>query len=119
MNARLQNLREALKMEWGELATHLGISRSMLDFVRKGQRNLSFPAIRRLEAVEKEAGILPQIQLYPDHKTSATMARDAPIKNLKILEKGDAKGPTFESIMAKLDAVQAELDELRKRVGMK
>lgn len=59
MNARLQQLRETLRMEWGELASHLGISRSMLDFVRKGQRNLSFPALRRLEEAERAAGILP------------------------------------------------------------
>lgn len=46
-------------MEWGELATHMGISRSMLDFVRKGQRNLSFPALRRLEECERQAGLAP------------------------------------------------------------
>ena len=56
MNQRLQRLRETLKLEWGELAEHLGMSRAMLDFVRKGQRNLSFPALRRLEQAEREAG---------------------------------------------------------------
>jgi transcriptional regulator with XRE-family HTH domain len=59
MNARLQRLREVLRLEWGELAERLGLSRSMLDFVRKGQRNLSFKALSRLEDVERCAGFTP------------------------------------------------------------
>ena len=61
MNERLQRLREALRMEWGELAKHLKMSRAMLDFSRKGQRNLSFKAIRRLEEAERQAGIAPPV----------------------------------------------------------
>lgn len=59
MHQRLQRLKLALKVEWGELAGHLGMSRAMLDFVRKGQRNLSIKASRRLEEVERAAGLSP------------------------------------------------------------
>jgi transcriptional regulator with XRE-family HTH domain len=61
VNSRLQRLREILRLEWGELADHLGMSRAMLDFVRQGQRNLSFPALRRLEEAERAAGISPPV----------------------------------------------------------
>jgi hypothetical protein len=61
-------------MEWGELATHLGMSRAMLDFVRKGRRNLSFPALRRLEDAEREAGTW---QSQITHHTVSTV-REAP-----------------------------------------
>ena len=44
-------------MEWGELAAHLGISRSMLDQVRKGTRNPGPKLVRRIEAAESAAGI--------------------------------------------------------------
>jgi len=58
VNDRLQTLRFALRLEWGELANRLDMSRSMLDFVRKGQRNLSFGALHRLEELERSAGLL-------------------------------------------------------------
>ena len=59
MEERFQLLRQTLRLEWGELAEQLQISRSMLDFVRKGQRNMSFKALNRLEELERSAGILP------------------------------------------------------------
>ena len=59
MDERLQLLRETLRLTWGDLAQRLGLSRSMMDQVRKGQRNLSFPALSRLEEVERSAGIAP------------------------------------------------------------
>jgi transcriptional regulator with XRE-family HTH domain len=59
MEERLQLLRQKLRLEWGQLAERLGLSRAMLDFVRKGQRNLSFKALNRLEDAERAAGILP------------------------------------------------------------
>ena len=58
MNDRLRTLRFALRLEWGELAKRLDMSRSMLDFVRKGQRNLSFGALHRLEDLERSVGLL-------------------------------------------------------------
>ncbi len=58
MNDRLRTLRFALRLEWGELAKRLDMSRSMLDFGRKGQRNLSFGALHRLEDLERSVGLL-------------------------------------------------------------
>jgi transcriptional regulator with XRE-family HTH domain len=59
METRLSALRVAMRLQWGELAVHIGLSRSMLDQVRKGQRNLSFAALSRLEDAERAAGITP------------------------------------------------------------
>ena len=57
--SRLEALREALVMNWGELANHLSISRSMLDFMRKGIRNPSAQMLRQLADAERAAGIGP------------------------------------------------------------
>ena len=97
-------------MEWGELATHLGISRSMLDFVRKGQRNLSFPAIRRLEDAEREAGILASTPAPPPDPEPSESPQ---IKKRKISEKGDLKGQEKAELMAKLDMIEKALAEFR------
>jgi transcriptional regulator with XRE-family HTH domain len=49
----------ALRLEWGELAARLGMSRAMLDFLRKGQRKPSFRTLDSIEAAEREAGLTP------------------------------------------------------------
>jgi len=66
MQERLETLRFALRYQWGELAEHLGLSRSMLDQVRKGQRQLSFKALTRLEQAEQAAGITPAASAAAD-----------------------------------------------------
>lgn len=57
MEKRLETLKKALKMGWGELADAMGISRSMLDQVRKGNRVFSPKTLRQLEAMETQAGL--------------------------------------------------------------
>ena len=58
MKERLQILKEKNRFQWGELAHHLGISRSMLDQLRKGTRHPGPKLIRIIEAAEVEAGIV-------------------------------------------------------------
>jgi hypothetical protein len=84
-------------MEWGELATHLGLSRAMLDFARKGQRNLSFKAIRRLEDAERDAGILPPASIISPPESRPETGS---IKNITISRKGEGKGEEGDEIMA-------------------
>ena len=38
MKKVLESMKERLGVTWGELADYIGISRSMLDFLRKGER---------------------------------------------------------------------------------
>ena len=44
-------------MEWGELAKHLNLSRSMLDQVRKGRRHFGPKAMRRILEAEADVGL--------------------------------------------------------------
>lgn len=57
MPKRLENLRQALTLNWGELAAKLEISRAMLDFIRTGARNPSPKILRKIELAEIEAGL--------------------------------------------------------------
>ena len=53
MNKRLENLRFALGLEWGELADELGISRAMLGFIRKGDRKPSAKLSLKITKLEQ------------------------------------------------------------------
>ena len=52
---RLELLRDKLKLNWGELAKYIGISRSMLDFIRDGRREAGLQTLRKIELAEKRA----------------------------------------------------------------
>ena len=56
MNERLEKLRFALGLEWGELAEHLKISRAMLGFIRKGERRPSAALSLRITELEATVG---------------------------------------------------------------
>ncbi len=53
----MEALRNALTVSWGELAERLQISRAMLDFLRTEARNPSQKLLRRIIALEQEAGL--------------------------------------------------------------
>lgn len=91
---RLDALRNRLTLSWAELAEKIGISRSMLDFVRAGARDPSPKTLRKIAAVEMEAGL-----------RSPTM-----ILNEEPSRYGEEMGPTAGSV----DDV--ETDTLRKEV---
>jgi|GEM_PF-5690663 len=57
MLKRLENLKKAKTFSWGELCNLLEISRTMLHYIKTGERELSAKALRRLAQAEKEAGI--------------------------------------------------------------
>ena len=56
MEERLEKLRFALGLEWGELAQKLGISRAMLGFIRKGDRRPSAKLSLRITELEQTIG---------------------------------------------------------------
>lgn len=53
MEERLKKLRYDLGLEWGELAERLGISRSMLGFIRNGERTPSAALGLRISELER------------------------------------------------------------------
>ncbi|MEI6704410.1 MAG: hypothetical protein WCL71_12895 [Deltaproteobacteria bacterium] len=100
-----------MRMEWGELASHLGLSRSMLDFARKGQRNLSFKALNRIEQAERDAGISSP---SPPPHTLASAPEGTPIKNSTISEKGNEKGIDREELRRTIDDLKRLLGDLER-----
>ena len=55
LDARLDRLRFSLGTDWGELARRLGISRSMLGFIRRGEKKTSPGLAHRIDRLEREA----------------------------------------------------------------
>ncbi len=55
---RLDRLRVQKGFTWDELATYLDLSRTMLHYVRKGERDLSAKAALRMRDAEKNAGLI-------------------------------------------------------------
>ena len=109
MERRLQHLRQVLRLEWGELAEKLDLSRAMLDFVRKGQRNLSFKALNRLEEVEREAGIA-----IPAPATSVT--RHVPPDTPPSASFSSLSHKEKDQILARLAKMETDIQAIREAV---
>ena len=56
MDERLNNLKDSLGVDWGHLAERLGISRSMLGFIRRGNKKPSKRLLIRIMELEASAG---------------------------------------------------------------
>lgn len=56
MDERLKNLKESLGIDWGHLAERLGISRSMLGFIRRGDKSPSKRILNRVKELEEFVG---------------------------------------------------------------
>jgi transcriptional regulator with XRE-family HTH domain len=54
LDKRLEMLRFSLGLEWGELAQRLDISRSMLGFIRRGDKKPSAKLLYRIASLENE-----------------------------------------------------------------
>lgn len=107
MEQRLEILRHHLRLQWGELAAHLGVSRSMLDQVRKGTRQPGPKLIRRIEEAE----------------VVSARGHDSPMSTRG---KGESKGFSPEMVRENRPAygsdpekaqMRAELDEIRRAFG--
>ena len=59
IGARLDRLRRALYINWGELADHLQISRFMMYQIKNGGRSLSLKTLKRIQETELALGITP------------------------------------------------------------
>lgn len=74
MKERLENLKKTLGVTWGEVAEYIGISRSMLDFLRSGERSAGNKTLQQMENAEaraiKENPTIPTFEkriLIPDN----------------------------------------------------
>ena len=81
----------------------------MLDQVRKGQRNMSFKALNRLEEVERSAGLYqppPIVRETPPPYSAASKKDSISVKREEIRE-----------IAAALRSLCARVDQLEKRLN--
>ena len=110
MQERLEILRKTRRFQWGELADHLGISRSMLDQIRKGTRAPGPKLARKIESSEVEVGIY--IHSIPGR------SRDRPEKQRESSESHESPtiGKTiderFQSLETRLAIVESDVKEI-------
>ena len=109
MEKRFGLLRVALRLTWGGLAQYLDLSRSMMDQVRKGQRNLSFPALARLEEAERSAGLSPPVALRLE-----TPARSSGVSENGSISEGAEE---IREIAAALRELLQRVERLEKRLN--
>ena len=57
MKKKLETLKERTGLTWGELADYIGISRSMLDFLRNGERVPGNKTRRLIEEAEARTSV--------------------------------------------------------------
>lgn len=114
MNDRLQKLKKSLSIQWGEMANRLGVSRSMIDQIRKGTRMPGPRLERRIRELEQDAGIAPK---FPTHgkPTSEKFQRleDSPgvVHEPRDTYKNTGQ-PDRDDIPARLDALEYKLDQI-------
>lgn len=118
MRDRLQKLKEALVLEWGELAETLGVSRSMLDQVRSGARTPGPKLLRAIQGAEHRAGLSPEPLIYQQRPSTPMILREAdgpavgsvPVADLQALEKGLA------DLIGQMKALSEQVDAMQKTV---
>jgi hypothetical protein len=100
-------------MEWGELAAHLQVSRSMVDQARKQTRQFGPKVMRRLIDVEREAGLEPtepplEVRESPVARIEKPHGAQGLQKKLKIAE--------IEHTIASMERTLEDLRETVRRL---
>lgn len=124
MNARLEKLKKTLVLEWGEIAKHLGVTRSMLDKVRKGERQAGPQLERRIIEAEIEAGLSdaksPTVGLLREPRVNYDLQKSSLVVDSKPPTDGKVTLDDFQRLEKMLAdfAVEfsAELAKLKKKM---
>lgn len=93
---------------WGELAVKIGISRSMLDFLKAGTKDAGPAVLRKIIAAEEAAGLRPPT---PGETLSAGLQRPENAVREQRVDYGANIGARAE-----LEAIRADVDRLLKRI---
>lgn len=101
---RIENARIALRLNKGEMCKQLGIGRTMMHYLKTEERNLSMTELRKLEAIEEQAGVSPTRFSMAD-RSMEDPAREYHPENLKQM---------YYEQKARADQLEKELAELRK-----
>lgn len=121
MDRRLDNLRQALRLEWGELCTKLDVGRVMMHYIRSGERTPSMKLIRRIEAAEAEAGLRPAAAVVvPDEALGGLASLREPSSELRkpaaLRREFAALVKLAERLSVQAAALQAEMAELQAEI---
>lgn len=122
LGMRLEALRQHHLLTWGELAKKIGISRSMLDFLKSGEKAPGPKVMRLIVEAEREAGIIPpetdwaRDQREGRESLSAMGSQDRERFHKLSLEYHDLMEQHLR-LNEKLRAVQSELDSLATKSG--
>lgn len=109
---RLNRLKEKLVIDWGGVCDVLGIKRSMLHYLRNGERRPSSDLMRKLIEVERSAGIdTPPVPTVG----SATRANSQRLKLRETAPESVTKNSATRDIHKRLDDLERKLDELLRR----
>lgn len=111
MKERLEKLRSTLRMNWKELSVEIGISRSLLDFIRDGSVPVTLKALRKIEAAEIRAGLMKD---RGEQLSGPLPGREAPADTSPTLGTLDAK---LEEILRRLDVLEGNRKNKRGRDG--
>jgi len=110
-------------MNWKELAEEIGISRSMLDFIRAGTVPVSPKNLRKIEHAERSVGILtPLDKLLASAKASGdqgTLVGDYAEGSKKNSQSVVAAAPELDQMMNTITASFSDprkLEKLAKRM---
>jgi hypothetical protein len=114
VGTRLDDLKAKLCLNWGELAAHLSISRSMLDFLRTGHRDPSAKTMRRLIEAEREAGI---VTLEPETQSQNPKQLEYEIpSNGESICVREEMASGFLAITKSIQSLQTEIEKLRLEI---
>lgn len=108
VDARLTALRDALGDDWGGLAFRLGISRSMLGFLRSGRKPASRRLLSRIDALEKSAK-------PADGKNANEAMKQELIDSLR--ECIDAQLGLIEAQAEWIEQLEARIAQMEKKVA--
>ena len=115
---RLEALKTHHSVTWGELAPIIGISRSMLDFVRSGVKEPGPKVMRRIAAAERAAGLLPPEPPPAPRTMAALKSLEETSKDWKTHEELFQSLETrLERLLLEAQAAIAEMKEMRGRKG--
>lgn len=117
---RLEALRSRLTLSWAELADRIGISRSMLDFVRAGDRDPSPKTLRKIAAVEVDAGLRSPTMILNEEPSRygedlpPPSGKDPAVADEVVFAELRRLRSQVESMRTLLDAVAADVIRMKK-----
>jgi transcriptional regulator with XRE-family HTH domain len=121
---RLDRLREKKLLSKAEVYDLIGISQAMVSMIRSGKRQPSAKLQRRLEAAEREAGLIEQKEeapipqerpppknVYPEESSSINMVRE------EISNHWKKEDENFQSLETRIERLESMLEMVLEAIN--